>query len=151
MGEVRLTGGFWADRQHVNATASLRHIEDWMEREGWLANFDAARTGRLPEARRGREFSDSEVYKLLEAMAWEIGRSGDADLDARFAAIVARIAPVQERDGYLNTRFGRAGQPARYSDLEWGHELYCYGHLIQAGVAQMRARATDACSRCPAQ
>lgn len=143
MGEVRLTGGFWADRQHVNATASLRHIEDWMEREGWIGNFDAARTGRLPEARRGREFSDSEVYKLLEAMAWEIGRTGDAELDARFTAIVGRIAPVQEQDGYLNTRYGRAGQPARYSDLEWGHELYCYGHLFQAAVARARTRGDD--------
>jgi len=144
MGEVRLTGGFWADRQHVNATASLRHIEDWMEREGWIPNFDRAAAGTLSDLDRGgREFSDSEVYKLLEAMAWEIGRSGDADLDARFAAIVARIAPVQERDGYLNTRFGRAGQPARYSDLEWGHELYCYGHLFQAAVARARTRGDD--------
>jgi hypothetical protein len=38
--------------------------------------------------------------------------------------------------------FGRPGQAPRYSDLEWGHELYCYGHMLQAAVA--RARAGDA-------
>jgi DUF1680 family protein len=110
---------------------------------GWIGNFDAAVQGHLPERRRGREFSDSEIYKLLEAMSWEVGRTGDADMDARLQALVARVAPVQEADGYLNTRFGRPGQGARYSDLQWGHELYCFGHLIQAGVARARTHGTD--------
>lgn len=138
--EVRLTGGFWADRQQVNADASLAHIEHWMEREGWIGNFDAAAAGTLGPGRGGREFSDSEVYKLLEAMAWEIGRSDDEALEARFTALVARVAAAQEADGYLNTNFGRTGQPPRYSDLEWGHELYCFGHLFQAAVARLRTR-----------
>ncbi|WP_421732264.1 glycoside hydrolase family 127 protein [Cellulomonas sp.] len=138
--EVQVTGGFWAQRQAVNATASLAHIEHWMEREGWIGNFDRAVAGTLPLDRGGREFSDSEVYKLLEAMAWEIGRGDDADLDGRFRALVGRIGAAQEPDGYLNTMFGRTGQRPRYSDLEWGHELYCYGHLFQAAVARARTR-----------
>ena len=76
-------------------------------------------------------------------MAWEIGRTGDGCLHRRFRAIVARIAPVQEEDGYLNTNFGRPGQAPRYSDLEWGHELYCYGHLLQAAVARGRTTGED--------
>lgn len=136
--EVTITGGFWAQRQETNRSASLGHIEHWLEKEGWLGNFDAAVAGTLPGARRGREFSDSEVYKLLEAVAWELGREPDPTLDARFDAIVRRVAAVQEPDGYLSTRFGRPGQGDRYSDLEWGHELYCYGHLIQAAVARAR-------------
>ncbi|GIE54518.1 hypothetical protein Ani05nite_80520 [Amorphoplanes nipponensis] len=141
--EVTLRAGFWGRRQEINRSASLAHIEHWLEREGWLGNFDAAVAGRLPGARRGREFADTEVYKLLEAMAWEHGRTGDAGLDARFRAIVARVAAAQEPDGYLNTNFGRPGQAARYSDLEWGHELYSFGHLIQAGVARARAFGPD--------
>ena len=43
-------------------------------------------------------------------------------------------------DGYLNTQFGRPGQRPRWSDLEWGHELYCFGHLFQAAVARARTR-----------
>ncbi|WP_250556984.1 glycoside hydrolase family 127 protein [Pseudonocardia lacus] len=138
--EVTITGGFWGHRQHVNATATLPHIEHWLEREGWLGNFDLAAAGRLPDGRRGREFSDSEVYKLLEAMAWEIGRAGDPALDARFRAIVARVAAAQEPDGYLGTVFGRPGQPPRWTDLEWGHELYCLGHLFQAAAARATTR-----------
>ena len=36
--------------------------------------------------------------------------------------------------------FGRPGQQPRWSDLEWGHELYCLGHLFQAAVARARTR-----------
>lgn len=143
--EVTITGGFWGRRQEVNGRATLAHIGGWLEREGWLGNFDLAASGRLPEGRRGREFSDSEVYKYLEAMAWEIGRRGGAgeptdELEARFHAVAARVAAAQGPDGYLNTQFGRPGQRPRWSDLEWGHELYCLGHLFQATVARVRTR-----------
>ncbi|MEU0194634.1 beta-L-arabinofuranosidase domain-containing protein [Streptomyces afghaniensis] len=133
--EVRITGGFWARRRHTNATATLGHCRDWMEREGWTGNFLAVAEGRIQRDRRGREFADSEIYKLLEAMAWE-GAAYDADV----TALTDVIAPAQDPDGYLNTAFGRPGQQPRYSDLEWGHELYCHGHLMQAGVAQARSR-----------
>lgn len=180
--EVAITGGLWGRRQQVNGSATLDHIERWLEREGWLGNFDRAAAGTLPEGRRGREFSDSEVYKYLEAVAWEIGRRAGApdgradasggggpggsdagsgagfvagaaaadaaagaddriaELEERFRRIVDRVAAAQESDGYLNTRFGRPGQGARWSDLEWGHELYCLGHLFQAAVARHRTR-----------
>ncbi|MFF3333853.1 glycoside hydrolase family 127 protein [Streptomyces sp. NPDC002888] len=138
--EVRITGGFWDRRRQVNATATLDHCRHWMERVGWIGNFPAAVEGRIHRDRRGREFADSDVYKLLEAMAWAAGSGADTALDAQIAALTETIAPAQEPDGYLNTAFGRPGQQPRYSDLEWGHELYCYGHLIQAGVAQTRAR-----------
>jgi DUF1680 family protein len=138
--EVQITGGFWAAKQKVNAAASLDHIEHWMEREGWIANFDLAAAGHPAELRRGREFSDSEVYKLIEALAWEIGRSNDPGLEQRLRSLVARVGAAQKPDGYLNTQFGRPGQAARWSDLEWGHELYCLGHLFQAAVARARTR-----------
>lgn len=140
--DVKVESGFLADLQSLNAAAMIDHCAMWVERAGWVNNFDAAVEGRLPRDRKGREFSDSDVYKLMEAMAWEIGRTGDAHLEELFRSYTARIAPVQEPDGYLNTMFGRPQQKPRYSDLQWGHELYCFGHLIQAGVA--RARTTEA-------
>jgi hypothetical protein len=124
---VEITGGFWGRRQKINSDASIQHCRDWMERLGWVGNFQAAAEGRLPEDRNGVVFTDSDVYKLMEAAAWEVGRSGSADADQSFEELTAVIAPAQEDDGYLNTVFGRPGQSDRYSDLEWGHELYCYG------------------------
>ena len=79
LAEVEITGGPWAERQRVNAGATLAHCQDWMERLGWVGNFDdvlAADThGRPPGPHQGMVFADSDVYKLMEAMAWEVGRS----------------------------------------------------------------------------
>lgn len=138
--EVHISDGFWAERQRINGENTLAHIENRLESEGWLPNFDLAARGELPEGRRGREFSDSEVYKYLEAVAWEIFRTDDPALEARLRHVVDRVAAAQEPDGYLNTRFGRPGQGARWSELDWGHELYCLGHLFQAAVARARTR-----------
>ena len=110
LGEVEITGGFWFERQGVNSSATLAHCQEWMERLSWVGNFRAAVEGRMPEARRGMQFSDSDVYKLMEAMTWEFGRSGSADANQRFEGLVRVIAPAQEEDGYLNTCFGRTGQ-----------------------------------------
>ncbi|HEY3438625.1 MAG TPA: beta-L-arabinofuranosidase domain-containing protein, partial [Actinotalea sp.] len=137
---VQITDGFWARRQEVNASATLPHIRHWLEREGWLANFDLTASGGLGEGRRGREFTDSEIYKYLEAVSWEVGRSGSPELEADLRAVVARVAAAQDADGYVNTAFGHPGRPPRWSDPEWGHELYCLGHLFQAAVARERTR-----------
>ncbi|WP_282944869.1 glycoside hydrolase family 127 protein [Cellulomonas endometrii] len=141
--EVTLTGGFWADRQRVNGAATIPHCDTWETRVGWIGNFARAVDGTVAEHRTGREFSDSDVYKMIEAMAWEVGRTGDPALEARIAELTAQIGAVQEPDGYLNTKFGRPGQQPRYSDLAWGHELYCFGHLIQAAVARLRTGHDD--------
>ena len=50
---------------------------------------------------------------------------------------------AQQPDGYLHTKFGGTGQPSRYSDLEWGHWLYCAGHFLQAAVARARRPGAD--------
>lgn len=146
--EIRLTGGFWKHYQDLNAQAVIGHCLSWIERVGWAGNFDRASVGTISSEEEGDrhagiEFVDSEVYKLLEAMAWELGRSDDPELEARFDDLVLRVAAAQEADGYLHTSFGRPGQPARYSNLEWGHELYCFGHLMQAAVARLRTGHDD--------
>jgi DUF1680 family protein len=140
--EVRITGGFWGDRQHVNGAATLRHILAWITKLGWLENF--TRAARGDGRHEGRMFSDSEIYKLLEALAWESARSGDEWAERTFQEVSAVVVAAQQPDGYLNTRFGGTGQAPRYSDLEWGHELYCAGHMIQAAVARLRTHGTDA-------
>jgi hypothetical protein len=143
LSEVRLTGGFWHERQRVNGEATLDHGRSWMDKLGWTGNFTTVEGGHAPADRHGREFTDSEVYKLIEATAWEAGRSRDADLEAEIAGLTALIGGAQSPDGYLNTAFGRPGQRPRYSDLAMGHELYCTGHLLQAAVARARTAGAD--------
>lgn len=143
VGELRLDGGFWGTLQETNAGATLQHCLDWMEQLGWLGNFDRVAEGATGGERPGWQFSDSEVYKLLEALAWEYGRTGDPAVDALLGKVVDRVAAAQDDDGYLNTCFGHAGQAGRYSDLSAGHELYVTGHLLQAAVARVRTVGAD--------
>jgi len=137
LGDVRIGPGFWGSRQQLNGEVIIDHCRSWMERLGWIGNFRVASGA----GRRGREFTDADVYKLVEAMCWESARTGRDDLGAAIASLGTLIAGAQEPDGYLNTRFGHQGLDARYRDLEWGHELYCAGHLLQAGVARLRTGA----------
>jgi hypothetical protein len=141
--EIKITGGIWGEKQRLNADTILGHCESWMERIGWTGNFDRAAAGVIGGGHAGIEFVDSEVYKLLEAMAWELGREHDDPLARRYDALAARVAAAQEPDGYLHTSFGRPGQPSRYYDLAAGHELYCFGHLFQAAVARLRTGHDD--------
>ena len=111
--EIRITGGLWGKMQRLNADTILQHCESWMERIGWIGNFDRAAADMISGRHAGIEFVDSEVYKLLEAMAWELGRAPSDILARRYQVLVERVAAAQEPDGYLHTSFGRGGQPPR--------------------------------------
>lgn len=139
--EVKITGGFWGHKQHVNSTATLAHCHDWIERSGWVDNFRSATAGSGEH--HGMPFADSEIYKLMEALAWDATTRNDGDAEARFEILTQAVANAQQPDGYLHTAFGGPEQEPRYSDLEWGHELYCYGHMIQAAVARARTAGQD--------
>jgi DUF1680 family protein len=141
--EIQITGGIWRQKQRVNADTILGHCESWMERIGWAGNFDRVASGSTGDGHAGIEFVDSEIYKLLEAMAWQLGCAYSAPLERRYQTLAERVAAAQQPDGYLHTSFGGPGQPPRYSDLESGHELYCFGHLFQAAVARLRTGHDD--------
>src|SRR4051812_21804658 len=125
--EVTLTRGFWADAQRRNRDRTIPHARHWIEKVGTVGNF------RGGAERRGVPFTDSDVYKVLEAMAWELARCGDPAIEEEIESLVAIVAGAVEDDGYLNTYWRARGE--RYADMQMGHELYCYGHLIQAAVA----------------
>ena len=76
------SSGFWGTRSRINAENTLEHCLGWQERAGWLPNFDLAASGKLPAGRQGREFSDSEIYKLLEGYCWESETHPSDDIEA---------------------------------------------------------------------
>lgn len=140
--DVTLTEGFWAERQARNAASTIPHADSWIQRLGWVENFLPPGRRSTPQ-RRGKLFTDSDVYKLLEAVVWEADRGGDPAMHRRVVELTTAIGSAIEPDGYLNTYYGQAGNGRRYSDLRHGHELYCAGHLIQAGAARLRTHGRD--------
>ena len=133
---VVIRDGLLADRQRVNREVTLLHGAAELERAGTLDNLRIA-AGRMSGDRRGMVFSDSDVYKWLEALAWETQREPDGELERLASETTELVAAAQQPDGYLNSYWQLDGRE-RWSDLEMGHELYCGGHLIQAGIAAAR-------------
>ncbi|GHH79211.1 hypothetical protein GCM10018793_31450 [Streptomyces sulfonofaciens] len=139
---VQVGAGFWGTRRKVNAHSSIPQGPGLLESAGNLNNLRVA-AGAAEGAFQGAyPFVDSDVYKWLEAAAWQLAQGAPGDggpLAADVERIVSLVADAQQPDGYLNTWFQLLKGGERYKDLRWGHELYCAGHLIQAAVAHHRA------------
>ncbi|WP_022884577.1 glycoside hydrolase family 127 protein [Glaciibacter superstes] len=138
--DVIIADGVLAGWQQRNRAATVPHTIRQLRESGNLDNLrtiaesgDAAFRGRYP-------FLDTDVFKTLEGLAYELARpSADEASREFFEESVALIEAAQADDGYLNSYFQHPGivkQP--WEDLSWGHELYNLGHLIQAAVAASR-------------
>ncbi|WP_370962182.1 glycoside hydrolase family 127 protein [Amycolatopsis sp. cg9] len=132
-------GSLLGDWQERNAARSLPHCVEQLEAAGALDNFRRV-TGEADGEYRNMWFADTDVYKTLEAAAWQLGRNpDDAELRAFLDTTAALVAKAQGDDGYLNSYFTVVKPGLRWRELHWSHELYCAGHLIQAAVAAARA------------
>jgi DUF1680 family protein len=147
-GAVELLPGFWESRQAINRDATLRHGGEQLERAGNLENFRRL-TGASdrPHGHVGasdgdvKNFVDSDIYKWLEAAGWESIRGPlPQEVEALAAEAVDLVLAAQDEDGYLNSWYQTQDRASRFSNLQYGHELYCLGHLIQAGLAWARGR-----------
>lgn len=142
LSHVRITRGFWAERQRVNRTASIPLGSGRLREAGNLENLQVAAdpTGRRgPDHYHGPVFMDSDVHKWLEAVCWEIAREPSDELLAEVEVFSRALDAAQADDGYLNSYVQVVRGDERYQDLVMGHEHYCLGHLIQAAVAAHRS------------
>ncbi len=144
LADACITGGLWAARQRVNREVSIPNGARRLRDAGNLDDLAMAAAGTESQDYRGPVFMDSDVYKWLEAVAWEYAREPSDELAELFATTSGAVAAAQKNDGYLNTyvQVTRGGRE-RYRDLSSSHELYCMGHLIQAAVAGRRAGLDD--------
>ncbi|NIK60720.1 glycoside hydrolase family 127 protein [Kribbella shirazensis] len=137
---VELTGGLLHDWQRRNRAATIPHAIAELRKAGNLENLRRLTDPSVGPYRGRYPFLDTDLYKTLEGLAYEVGRE-DAPPGARefFDEVVVLLEQAQAEDGYLNSYFQDPDQPKQpWSDLGWGHELYNLGHLIQAAVAAHR-------------
>ncbi|MFI5954686.1 glycoside hydrolase family 127 protein [Cryptosporangium sp. NPDC051539] len=130
--------GAWQQR---SAEATLPHCLEQLEVAGNIGNLRRVAGAAAPGSFRGMWFADSDVYKTLEAVAWELGRSGGSR--EALDELTALLEAAQDDDGYLNSYFQTDHRDEQWTALVWSHEMYCAGHLIQAAVAASRAGAGD--------
>jgi hypothetical protein len=143
LGGARIASGLWAQRQQVNRDVTIPEGERQLREAGNINNLRLA-AGTGDGTYRGPVFQDSDVYKWLEAVAWEQGRAPSETLARWQRDVTAVVADAQAADGYVNSFVQvTRGDTDRFADLPFGHELYCAGHLIQAAVAQYRATGRE--------
>ena len=134
--DVTIEDAFWAPRVRTNREASLPHCFEMCERTGRLRNFAKA-AGKMAGKYEGAHFNDSDVFKIVEGAAYALATHPDAKLQKRLDETIALIAAAQQPDGYLNTYITLTRPNERWRHIHPGarHELYCAGHLIEAGAA----------------
>ncbi|GCE23932.1 glycoside hydrolase family 127 protein [Dictyobacter kobayashii] len=134
---VNFTDTFWAPRIKLVREQTIPFQYEQCQETG---RIDALRLDWKP----GQEpvphiFWESDVAKWLEAASYSLATHPDLELDALVDQVVALLAGAQQPDGYLNVYFTVVEPGRRWTDLRDAHELYCAGHLIEAGVAHFQA------------
>lgn len=135
--KVKIQDQFWMPRIRMHAQHTLPVcIEQTEVKTGRLRNFEKAamRAGK----HEGIYYDDSDVYKVLEGMAYALSNDRNPALEQKADDWINKIAAAQLLDGYLNTYFTLTGLDKRWTDME-KHEDYCSGHLIEAAVAYYNA------------
>lgn len=142
---VSISDCFWAQRQRLMTDVTIPYMEQILRdevpgaaRSHAISNFRMA-AGEERGAFYGMVFQDSDVAKWLEAAAYSLALKPDAQLERRVDEVVALLGRCQQPDGYLNTYFTVREPENRWANLLECHELYCAGHLIEAGVALYEA------------
>ena len=87
----------------------------------------------------GFVFQDSDVAKWLEAAACSLAGKKDPQLEQKADNVIELLGRAQKKNGYLDTYYMIAEGGQEFTNLREGHELYCAGHLIEAGVAWYKA------------
>lgn len=135
---VRFGDGFWRPWRARNRERSIPDLLRMLEEHGVLDNFRRV-SGRKDVERRGYYWTDSDLYKWIEAVGFELQRDPASPLGALLEPVIDDVLAAQGPDGYLNTFFVDRDKDERFTRMNASHEFYCLGHLMQAAIAVERA------------
>ena len=149
---VKLNDTFWTPRIRQNQEVTIPIALKQCISTGRIDNFKKAAA-----INQGKNigwfateypFDDSDVFKVLEGMAYSIQNIPNKDLETQMEEIISYIVAAQEKDGYLYTA-RTAAEPGKLHGWihqeRWrnapdlSHELYNMGHLYEAAAAHFKA------------
>ena len=147
--DVKINDGFWTPRLKSHKDVTMGVCIDQIENQtGRIRNFENAALKQGEHS--GIFFDDSDVYKALEGMAYSLQNIPDPVLEAKCDEWIDKFAAAQEEDGYINTFYTLTGLDKRWDNMD-KHEMYCAGHMIEAGVAYYnvtgKRKLLDVCIR----
>jgi DUF1680 family protein len=137
---VTLDGGFWYDRQQINAETTIRAI---YERFVEMGRFEALKFNwKEGDPNRPHVFWDSDVAKWVEAASFVMEKRPQPEWEQVIDECAELMLSHQREDGYYNSYFLHLA-PEKIFQERWEHELYTIGHWIEAAVAYHRATGKD--------
>lgn len=132
--QVEIEDNFWKPRIESITSSSIPVCIDQAEiKTHGIRNFEKI-TAKKGEAHWGMFFIDSDVYKVMETIAYSLKNHPDPELENKIDGWIDKIAAAQMPDGYLNTYYQLGNIQERWTNMGY-HECYCAGHLIEAAVA----------------
>ena len=140
--QVLIIDPFWSPRLETNARAAIFHQWCMLEKSLCIDNFRIA-AGLKEGFREGWFFADSDAYKWLDAAARIQAVWPSDELECLMDDLIALLARAQMEDGYIYTYNQLHFPGERWGNLMIEHELYCHGHLIEAGVSHFEATGKE--------
>jgi uncharacterized protein len=132
--QVEINDTFWSPILKKHATVTLNACLNQCENETNRVNNFAIAAGKMEGQFKGHVYDDSDVYKMIEGIAYSLVTNPNKALENKMDSIVNLIAGAQQQDGYLMTYFILGDINKRWTNMD-KHEMYCCGHLIEAAVA----------------
>lgn len=138
--QVKLTKGFWAERQVVNETKTVQAIYDRFEETG---RFNAMTLNwREGDPNKPHIFYDSDAAKWIEGAAYTLYHKRNDEVENKIEYLIDLIEQGMSEEGYYNSYYLTVERCKRWSNRN-NHELYCAGHLMEAAVAYYEATGKD--------
>ena len=150
--KVELNDNFWLPRlkiqKEVLVPFALQKTEFSVEN---LRRVGAYLKGeKVTERFEGRYYVASDLFKVMEGVAYLLMLEKDAALERKMDEIIDVIAAAQAADGYLyehhilpenlrNLSNNSGAGRVPYSKISSSHELYNMGHMYEAAVAYFQA------------
>src|SRR5271157_5812613 len=140
---VNIQDPFWKARVDTLSSAGMEIQWQMLEKTHCVNNFRIA-GGLLDHAFRvGFFYSDSDLYKWVEAACLLLQIRDNLLLVQHVAEAARVILAAQEPDGYLFTYNTIHFPGRRWHNRQVQHELYCAGHFIEAAVTRSEGGNDD--------
>ena len=139
--DVDVTGGFWKQKQDLIRDVTIFAVRDRFRDTGRFQAFHFSWHEGSDEP-KPHFFWDSDIAKWIESAAFLLQKQPDAALEETVEQVIDCMEQHQDADGYFNIYHTVVEPNNRFGDRDH-HELYCLGHLIEAGVAYYNATGRD--------
>ncbi|HEY7352531.1 MAG TPA: beta-L-arabinofuranosidase domain-containing protein, partial [Terriglobales bacterium] len=97
---VTIEEGFWSKRRATNVERSIPTMREELEEHGRMDNFRRL-VGKSSEPQKGPYFSDSDIYKWIDAVGWALQSDSLPELRRKTDSMIREVVAVQEPSGYL--------------------------------------------------